>query len=72
MTHPVFATFKALEAEARAAFTKATTWNGYHVHGSLMGIDATHDCARRAAGAHGMPWPEARAILIDHFAPRAG
>lgn len=67
MTHPVFTTFKALEAEARAAFTKETG-----VHGSLMGIDATHDCARRAADAHGMPWPEARAILIDHFAPRAG
>lgn len=63
----LIATFKRLEAESRADFSKTTG-----VHGSLMGTDATRDCAIRAAEAHGVPWDVARGWIIDSFATLAG
>lgn len=66
MTHPLYATFLEMEADARAEIARR-----HNLIYAPMTPEDTATIARRAADAHGMPWPEARAILIDHFAPRA-
>lgn len=65
--HPLYATFLEMEAAAKADVARR-----HNLAVGLLSIEETADIAMRAASVHGIPWPEARAILIDHFAQRAG
>lgn len=62
----LYATFLAMEAEARAEIARKNK-----LAHAPMPTEDTEAIARRAAEAHGMAWEDARAELIDNFATRA-
>ena len=68
MTSPdtLIATFQEMEAQAKREVARK-----HKLAVGLLGVDEIKDIAMRAAEQHGIPWPEARRVLIDSFATRA-